>query len=99
MCLVDALLQPRDIGDEQIVADELHAVAQRFGQDAPAVPVVLAHAVLDGEDRIGGDQLGVVGGHLLGGEAALLALEEIAALAVELGRRHVEREIDVLARA
>ena len=65
--LVDAALQARDIGDEEIVADELHLIADRLGQRLPAFPIVFGHAVLDGIDRIvadevriGGDQLGAL---------------------------------------
>ena len=45
------LRQALDVGDEQVVADELDLVAQLFGQQLPAVPVVLGQAVLDGDDR------------------------------------------------
>jgi hypothetical protein len=38
------------IGDEDVVADELDPVAQPGGERGPAVPVVLAQAVLDQPD-------------------------------------------------
>ena len=61
----------------------------------PAVPVVLVERVLDGDDRVRRHEVGVVGGHLLGG--LLLALEGVLLLVVELAGRDVERERDVLA--
>ena len=38
---LDARLQPFGVGDEEVVADELDAVAERVGERHPAVPVVL----------------------------------------------------------
>ena len=40
-----------DVGDEQIVADELDLVAELVGQLLPAVPIVFGAAVFDGDDR------------------------------------------------
>ena len=45
-------LQPLGVRHEQVVADELHAIAEPVGQQLPAVPVVLGHAVLDRDDRV-----------------------------------------------
>ena len=50
--LVDPAAQPLDVGDEQVVADELQPVAQALGQRTPRVPVVLREAVLDRDERI-----------------------------------------------
>ena len=44
--------QALGVGDEEIVADELAARAHRLRQRLPALPVVLRHAVLDGDDGI-----------------------------------------------
>ena len=63
MPLLDAVRQTGDVGDEQVVADQLALVAELVGQDLPAVPVVLGHAVLDGDDRIAADQVGQVAWH------------------------------------
>ena len=41
-----------DVGDEEIVADELHLLAELVGEQLPRVPVVLGAAVLDGDDRV-----------------------------------------------
>src|SRR5262249_50240480 len=52
--LVDAVLQAFRVGDEQIVADELHAVAERRGQFLPAGPVVLGEPIFNRADRPAG---------------------------------------------
>ena len=59
----------------------------------PAVPVVLGQRVLDRDERVRGDQLGVVRVHL--GRGAVLALEAVDAVLEELGRGDVEAERDV----
>src|SRR5207249_826245 len=67
--LLDALAQDGRVGDEQIIADELYGVAQRAGEERPAVPVVLGHAVLDRHDGLAAHEIGVEGDELLGGAA------------------------------
>ena len=62
----DAAGQPLRVGDEQVVADDLDDLVELGGQRDPAVPVLLRHRVLDRDDRVVGDQVGVVGHHLLG---------------------------------
>src|SRR5689334_18992483 len=49
---LDALLQKFRVGDEEIVADELHAAAYLVRQNLPAVPIVFGHAVFNRDDRI-----------------------------------------------
>src|SRR5262249_1438140 len=55
---VDPALQSRRVGDEQVVADQLDAIANASGELRPAVPVVLGHAVLDRHDRVAVDERG-----------------------------------------
>ena len=43
----DAALEELFVSDEEIVADELSAVAEAIGHGFPAVPVVFGEAVLD----------------------------------------------------
>ena len=50
--LLDALLQALGVGDEEVVADELDCVADVFGEELPAVPVVFGEAVFDGDDGV-----------------------------------------------
>ena len=44
---LDAAAEPLGVGDEQVVADDLHPVVQLAGQLDPAVPVLLVERVLD----------------------------------------------------
>src|SRR5438034_1375775 len=50
---LDAARQELLVGDEDVVADQLHAGAERCRQPAPPGPVVLAEAVLDRDDGVG----------------------------------------------
>src|SRR6202521_3262221 len=45
--LGNALLENPGVGHEQIVADQLHLLAEPVGEQLPAVPIVFRHAVLD----------------------------------------------------
>lgn len=81
------------VGDEQVVADDLHLGADRGGEVGPALPVALVQRVLDGDQRVVVDQAGVELDHL--GRGALGALERVHALAVELGGGDVERQAQV----
>ena len=83
----------------EIVADQLHAAAERLGQRDPAVPVVLRHAVLDRHDRVLLAQLLIERDHPLGVELLALArqLVGLAGFVPQLAGRDVERDGDVLA--
>ena len=52
----------------------------------PAVPIVLGHAVLDGDDRIARGEIGIKLGHAAGLERLALAFQMIFAVAEEFGR-------------
>ena len=91
------LLQNLRIGDEHVVADELHAVAERARQRLPAVPVAFGDAVLDRDDRILADPVGVHLDHLVGAARRLARLlEDVPAVVPQLARGDVEREEHVL---
>ena len=96
---LDALRQTLGVRDEQVVAHQLHLVADAVGQLLPAVPVLLGHAVLDGDDRILLDQRGPVVHHLGAGQLATLALQLVLAGfgVIELGGSRVHGEHDVVA--
>ena len=64
---VDPLGQDLRVGDEEVVADELDLGAEGLREVPPAVPVLLAEAVLDGDDGIGLHPLLVHRDHLVGG--------------------------------
>ena len=77
---LDPAAQALGVGDEEVVADELDPLAEPLGQQLPAVPVLLVHAVLDRDDRVAGAGVLPVGGHLLRGERAALVLEHVGAV-------------------
>jgi hypothetical protein len=95
---VDAPLEALGVRDEEVVADELDALADLVGQGLPAVPVLLVHAVLDGDDRVLAAHLRPEGGHVAGGELAALRGEVVLAALEDLARRRVQRDDEVLAR-
>ena len=97
---IDTLLEEVYVGDEEIVADELHCVAEGVGEFLPGGPVVFGAAVLDGDDGVFGAEVLIVGDEFGAGEAALIGLFEDVGflfLHVELGGGDVEGEEDVLA--
>ena len=93
---LDAAAEALDVGDEQVVADELQALAELVGRQLPALPVVLGQAVLDRHDRIGVDELGEIVDLLLDRAGLALAGIDIGAVLEELARGRVERDGDVL---
>ena len=62
--LLDAACEVVDVRHEEIVADDLAAVANLGRQQGPAFPVALITAILDGVDRVFVDQ-GCQVAHLL----------------------------------
>src|SRR4029079_19622913 len=91
---LDALAQTCRVRGEEVVADELHTIADRLRQPTPRVPVVLRRAVLDGDDRIALDGLGPEARHL---RARLLAaFETVDAVVEHLAGRRVERDRDAV---
>src|SRR3954471_15766413 len=95
---LDAVRQALDVGDKEIVADELALLADEIGELLPAVHVVFRHAVLDRDDRIARDQVCKIFG-LLGDRAGLaLAFIDVFAVLEELGRGAVQPDHDIAAR-
>src|SRR5450830_47546 len=92
----DALGQADRVGDEQVVTDDLHLVADLGDQKGPGAPLVLRQRVLDGDQRVVGHKLRVVRDELVGRRG--LALELVGTVLEELRGGDVEREPDVLAR-
>ena len=92
---LDALGQALRVGDEQVVADDLHLVADLLVEGGPGLPVLLVEGVLDGDQRVLGDELLVVLDHL--GARLGRALEVVLAVGVELGGGDVQGQGDVLA--
>jgi len=65
--LLDAFAEEFDIGDEEIIADELDAVTERVGEFFPAGPIVFGEAVFDRDDRVFFAEALVVGDEFVGG--------------------------------
>ena len=93
---LDAALQPAGVRDEQVVADQLDAAAERLGQGGPAVPVVLGHAVLDGDDRVRVHDAHPVVDELVGAQHLVLAGEVVVPVPVDLADSRVHGDGDVL---
>src|SRR6478736_567604 len=92
---LDAARQALDVGDEEVVADQLDLVAELVGEELPAVPVVLVEAVFDGHDGVLGDPLGPHVDELFARQ--LLAVERVLAVLVVLGDGGVEGDRDLRA--
>ena len=99
---LDALAEVLDIGDEEVVAHKLAAVADALGEHGPSLPVVLAHAIFDGVDGVGVDEVLQLVDLLLGGaRVSLRTLEEgvvIHAIPMVFRCSAVERQGDVYSR-
>src|SRR5207245_11432839 len=81
---LDALLQARYVRHEQVVADELHLAAHGIGQPLPALPIVLRHSVLDGDDRIAAGPFLIELRERVGVEGPPFAFQVVLAVFVEL---------------
>jgi len=97
--LPDGTRQALGVGHQQIVAHDLDAIPEPLRQRCPTGPVVLGQAVLQADDRIAPDPVGPEGDQVVTRQGALLAGEDVAPLAVDLGRGRVEGDRDLLARS
>ena len=94
--LIDPFAKALGVRDEQIVADQLHGVADPVGQGLPALEIVFRHTVFYRTDRIIPAQLVEIFGHLMTVERQALAGNFVLAVLEEFGRRAVERQCDIL---
>src|SRR4030095_15410800 len=90
--------QEGDVGHQQIVADQLHALTETLRQQTPAVPVVLGEPVFDAQDGVLVDPVLPEVNHLSAGEGSPFAFEMIEAVTVERAGGRVEGEETVAAR-
>ena len=49
---LNALIQEFRIGDKKIITYQLYFITNLFGKYFPTVPIVFAHAIFDGNDRV-----------------------------------------------
>ena len=96
--LADGARQALRVRHQQVVTHHLDAATQLRGEGRPARPVVLGQAVLQAHDRVAVRPVAPEGDQLVAREGALLTGEDVSALAVDLRRRGVERDRDLLAR-
>ena len=82
-----------------VVADDLHARADRLVEADPRDAVVLAERVLDRHDRVAADPVDQHRRKRIAVELAPVERELVGAVAAELGGRDVERDRDVASRA
>src|SRR3990172_11347000 len=87
---LDPAPEPLDVRGEQVVADELDAVAEPLRQHSPVAPLVLRPAVLDRDDRVAGGQRVPEVDHPSRLELPTLAGQPVAPVAPELGRRRID---------
>ena len=98
-CLfLDTAFKPLCIRHEQVVANQLYAIAQALPQELPTLPVVLAQAILDGDDRILGDPLCVEVDHLARSERTALSSQHVFTIIVKLRGRRVHTQENIHAR-
>src|SRR5262249_19883157 len=95
---LDAALQALDVRDEEIVADQLHPLAELLGDELPRVPIVFGAAVLDRDERILRRELLVDPDELRPAHLLLVERVLLRRLVEELARGAVERNVEVLAR-
>src|SRR5437016_10994036 len=84
LSLHDALPIYLGAGHEDVVAHELHLLAEPVGQELPPVPIVFGHAVLDGDDRILVDPRRQIVDHLRRSEEHTSELQSLTNLVCRL---------------
>jgi len=96
----DPFLEELDVGNEQVVADQLDFLTEAVGQQLPAIPVAFIAAVFNREDRVFFAEAGQKLDHLFAGAFAAVALVEDVFLllgVVELRGGHIKSDVDVFA--
>ena len=96
--LVNTHLQALRVGYKQIVANQLHFIAQLLGQGSPALPVVFCQTVFDRDDRIFFYQFCQVIDHLGAGLRRAFRQHMVFAVFVELAGRYVHCQHNILTR-
>ncbi len=94
--LVDTALEDLGVGYEQVVTDQLYLFADLVGQDFPASPVGLVHAVFDGDDRVALGQASQVVSKTGRIEYLAFASQIVVAVFVELAGSAVQCQSNVI---
>src|SRR3546814_12210693 len=95
----DALAENAWVGDEQIIANDLHRVAECTGELCPTVPVVFGHAVFDADDRVLPRPVGKILGELFRTQTFAFTEQIVFAVFVELRSRGTQAHHAFPARA
>ena len=97
----DTHLQTFHVGNKQVVAHQLAAVADGVGKEFPAVPVVFGHTVLDADDGVAGNPVFPEIDHLCGSEFLLggpFQAVHILIFQIIFRRSGVEADVHIFAR-
>ena len=93
---IDSALQDFCVGDEQVIAYKLHALAKRIRQCAPALPVAFVHAVFDRNNRVRIGQFGQECAESGRIKASAFGFKIVDAVLIELRAGHVEPHQDIV---
>ena len=82
--LGDTFGENMGVRDKHIVPDDLDPVTESLCDDCPPIPILLGHAVFDGDNGIVVNQFLVVGDHLLGGQGLVFSRKDVLAVLEKL---------------
>ena len=95
--LGDAALQELDIGDKQIIANQLDAVTQTLGEDFPVGPIVLGKAVFDRNYGVVVDNPSIPVNEVVGRLPVAVGFQDIMILIVKFRGGDVHGDADIFA--
>src|SRR5581483_6210774 len=96
--LANGTLQAPGIGHQQVIAHELHTVAQPGAQLRPPLPIILGQAILERDDRILVTPARPEVDQLVRREVAPFLGQVVRPVGVQLARGRVERQRHLIAR-
>ena len=94
---VDAALEELGVSHEEVVADKLDAVAEALGKILPAMPIVFAKAVFDGDDGIVVDDPLIPVGKVIARLPVAVGFELIMIVFGKLGSGNIHSDSDIVA--
>ena len=94
--LLDAFNQTLFVGYKEVVANQLYLFTQLLGELLPAFPIVLGHAVFDGDDGIFSAQICQIINHFITGLYEAFACQIIFAILIELAAGNVQSNHNIL---
>src|SRR5579871_1403539 len=97
--LQNAAFEASSIGDKEVVANKLNAIAQALTQQLPTIPIIFAQAIFNRDDGIFPNPLLVEVYHLARGQRAPLACQHILAIVIKLAGSRVHAQEDIPTRS